>query len=402
MRRGEFILLIASLMSITAFAIDIILPAFNEISVYYGLDHDNQRQGIISYYLMGLGIAQLLFGPLSDRYGRKPVLLFSLGLYFALAIYSALTTSFSSFLLARFLQGLASGGPSVIAVALIRDRYRGKFMARVTSIAVSIFITVPIFAPLLGQLLLFIMPWRYLFYLLALYSLGIIIWVSYRMSESAPLQVEVKGLLMSSLIRYGQVLSHASSVMLLCASGILVGLMFSYLSAAQQVFVNTYQTGNLFPLYFAVIAFSIVLSSLINARIVIRFGTVRIIENAILVMLVVTCCDYFFSLWHEPNLYEYLFFQFLIIFTLGFLRPNLLARAMEKLGAIAGTASAFGGFVVNFGGATIGYIVAQQYDGTNLSLASGNVIVVLASLALLYIHRLKSKRDERLLGIKRH
>lgn len=100
MRRGEFILLIASLMSITAFAIDIILPAFNEISVYYGLDHDNQRQGIISYYLMGLGIAQLLFGPLSDRYGRKPVLLFSLGLYFALAIYSALTTSFSSFLLA--------------------------------------------------------------------------------------------------------------------------------------------------------------------------------------------------------------------------------------------------------------------------------------------------------------
>ena len=418
MQRKEFIFFLASLLAITAFAIDIIMPAFNDISSYFGLSEENQRQAIVAYYLMGLGVAQIFFGPLSDHYGRKSVLQFSLVMYVVLAISSTLVESYSSFLFCRFVMGLSSGGPSVIAVALIRDRYKGREMAQTTSLALSIFIAVPIIAPLLGQVLLAFIDWQGLFYILAVYCCMVIVWAWLRLDETAPLSAtppgipsakrltsalaDVEILVKDSYRRYRTVITNKVSVLLLAASGLLVGLMFSYLNVAQQIFVNTYHTGVMFPLYFAIVASAIVFSSLINAKIVIRLGTVRVIERAIIAMTALCLLWLAVTYYHEPSLYEFLVAQFLIIFALGFLRPNLTARALEPHGNHAGTASAFSGFMVNFGGAIVGYLISQQYDGSNASLAGGNIVVVVLALAILHYHRTFSKRVALRSGVSRH
>ena len=399
MRRVEFIFFIASLLSIVAFSVDIILPAFDKIHESFGLINSNDRQLIVTYYLFGLGVSQLLFGPLADHYGKKKVLLLTIIGFMLTSIACTLVTDFNDFLNYRFLNGFSSGGPVVIALALIRDRYRGKAMSKVVSMAVSIFIMVPIFAPLLGQILLFWLHWKTLFYLLALNSLLMALWIIFRLHAKVRKTKRTLSpskrnphFVIDTYYRYISVFRHTKSMFLFIATGVMTGLMFSYISVSQQVFTHQYNAGDIYPVYFGVVASSIVISSLLNSRIVMLYGTIKIFEISMFLMLLLNAIYFIFSWLTGINLFFYILFQFLILFLLGLFRPNIQSKSLEPMGKATGSASAINGFIVYSGGGLVGTLIAKNYDGTIFYLALGNLVAVFVSFILVYANHYLEKR----------
>lgn len=394
MRRTEFIIYVASLFAVVALAVDIILPAFDQINESFKLPEENDRQAIISLYLIGLGVSQLLFGALADYYGRKIVLNIALFGFFLSALGSTYSSDYEVFFLYRFINGFFSGGPVVIALTLIRDKYRGKAMAAIMSFTVSIFIVIPIIAPILGQILLIWFKWQVLFYTLACYSLLLLIWTIVRLKERKKVQAK-QNFFKSAIYRYYIVIKNIKSMLLITTSGILTGLMFAYISVSQQIFTKVYGVGVFYPLCFGGIAISIVISSQINARTVMKIGILKIIDKAMIYIFGINFLYFIFSWITTINLVGYILIQFFILFLLGFLRPNLQSKALESFGKMAGSAAAVNGFIIYAGGGIIGQLIANSYNGNNLSLAAGNLLAVSASLLLLctYHHLIKHESD---------
>lgn len=396
---AEFVAMTAMLMALNALAIDIMLPALPDMAVSFGLtpalEHpvqcpaaletgSNDQQLIIVSYMLGFGVSQLFYGPLTDRFGRRPVLFISLACYTLAAILCVFAPTFELLIAARVFMGASAGGSRVIAVSAARDLYVGRQMAKVMSLVMIVFMTAPILAPFIGQLMLNSgMTWHGIFWALAGFGVAMFVWVLVRLPETLPQERRVPLNPPSILRSYWRVIRTREALGYTIASGFLFGALMSYISSSEQLFHNVYDTGDMFPIWFAGAAIAMTASNLINSRIVERLGMRKISHAALIGFVAISAIHAAVAL-SGPVPFE-IFYVLLLaaFFAIGFQGPNYNAIAMERLGALAGSGAALIGFASSFVSASIGGLVARQFDCTVTPIFVGHF--VLGALALLAI-----------------
>lgn len=383
--RWEFIGLCASLMALNALAIDIMLPALQQIGASLGVEQPNHRQYVITAYIVAFGVAQLFFGPVSDRFGRRIPLLAGLAIYIAGAFAATLAPTFEVVLLCRFVQGIGAAATRVIAISIVRDAFGGRRMAEIMSLIFMVFMAIPVVAPGLGQLIMLFAEWHLIFAAMGAGALAVTLWAAARLPET--LHPEYRRPFSAKAITGGFriVLSNRSALCYTGAGMVIFGALFGFINSAQQVYVELYDLGKLFPVVFAAIASLMALSNFANSRLVGAFGMRRLSQFALLAFMLIS------SLWFAFSLAGPVPFPlFITLFTLdmlafGLLGSNFNALAMEPLGHVAGTASSVLGFTQTFGGGVIGTIIGQAYNGTVTPLAAGFCIVSILAFAMVFI-----------------
>ena len=281
--RTEFIALVAALMALNALAIDILLPALPLLGVAHDVADPNHRQLVIGAYMLGFGLAQIAFGPISDRFGRRGPLLGGMVVYVAAAFAAVLAPSFGVLLFMRLVQGLGAAATRVIAISVVRDCYSGRAMAEIMSLAFMVFMAVPILAPSLGQVILFTGPWQYVFVFMG--GLGALagVWAYFRLPETLAAENRRPLNFASVMDGFGVVLSNRVAMGYGAAGIFLFGAILGFVTQAQQIYVDIYGLGPLFPLAFAAMAGLMSLASFLNSRMVARLGMRRMSHFAVLV-----------------------------------------------------------------------------------------------------------------------
>jgi DHA1 family bicyclomycin/chloramphenicol resistance-like MFS transporter len=370
----EFIAMMAALMASNAVAVDAMLPALPDIGSSVGIVEDNQRQLVITFYLVGLGAAQLFYGPLSDRFGRKPVLTASLLLYAVFSLLAGLAGSFTLLLAARVLQGAAAAGTRVIAISVIRDRFHGSRMAQTMSFISIVFMLVPVLAPSLGQAVLVVAGWRTIFIMLALYGLLVLGWTLSRLPESLPRDRRRP-------LSFGKVreavaitLTNPLSIGNTVAVTLVMGGLFAFINSIQQIIFDVFGRPDLIGAVFASIAGPMALSSYCNGRFVQRVGARRMSFYGLCGFIVVASLHLTIAYFLGEDLVTFIILQAAMMGTCGLIMGNLGSIAMLPMGHIAGTAASVQGLITTVGGALIGLIVGQLFDGTTLPLLTGFVL----------------------------
>lgn len=384
MQPNEFVAFVAALMAVNALGVDLMLPALADIGHQLNIAAANHRQWIITAYMLGFGTGQLVYGPLADRFGRRPILLVTLAGFVGASIFAASSVTFAALLGARVLQGLMSASTRVLAVAIVRDRYSGREMARTLSVAQMIFFLVPILAPSLGQVLLAFGPWRFIFYVLAAFAAFVLAWSFTRLHESLPVAAR-HPLSMASLRRsYALTLTNRFSAGYAVAASMTFGGIIAFVSSAQQIFVDEFHAGGRFTILFAACAFSMGCASFANSRLVERLGTRLISQAAVLGLIGLSLLHVGVIAIGQETLWTYMVFQALSMTCIGLCGSNFGAMAMEPVGHIAGTASSIQGFITSVGAVIVGSLIGQSYNGTTYPLAIGYLGIGLAVLATVY------------------
>lgn len=374
--RTEFIVLVASLVAVNAFAIDIMLPGLQQIGASLGEPDPNRRQLVIPAYLLGFGLLQLVFGPLSDRFGRRGPLLVGLGIYCLAALCAFFTTDFNALVALRLVQGGGAAASAVIATALVRDVFAGNQMARIMSLVFTVLMLSPILAPSLGQGLMTVMDWRGLFGFMAGWGAIVIGWVWWRLPET--LQPEHKRpLSLKAVIEgFGIVFANRVSLAYIIGMAALFGALMGFLNSSQQIYRDVFGVETMFPLFFAGGAACSALGGMVNAQLVNRYGmrllswlALGVFGAAALAILVAALLQAL-PLWLFFGLSAVQFLVFSMILS------NYGALAMEPLGEVAGTAASTQGFLQMVPGAAIGILIGQVFNGTVIPLAIGYVAMV--------------------------
>ena len=387
---GEFVAIIALLMALNALAIDIMLPALPQIGDGLSVTRANDVQLIIIAYLLGFGPGQLLYGPLSDRFGRKPVLLAGLGLYSAASVLATVTTSFEAMLFARMLQGVGCAAPRIIALSVVRDCYQGRKMASVMSLGMMVFMAIPIVAPSIGQLITILVHWRGVFAMLLLGGLVMLLWTGSRLPETLDPANRRPIRAASIFAAYKTVLTTRQSFGYALAAALVIGTLFGFITSAQQVFVGVFGLGNWFPVAFGALAIFLGFSAFINSQLVERFGMRRMSHTALTLYLVVSLGQTALAIAvPEAGFWAFAPLLGLQFFLFGFLMSNFNALAMEPHGAIAGTASSTLGFMTTTIGAICGGLIGASFNGTIIPFAAG--FALLAALALIVVWRTEGR-----------
>lgn len=378
---GQFVALIAAMMATNALAIDSMLPALPHIGEALGIHDPNARQWVITSYLLGFGVAQLVYGSLADRYGRKPVLMVGLTLYTLFAALCAFSTSFEMLLLARFLTGLGAASTRVLAVSIVRDCYAGRQMARVMSLAFIVFLATPVIAPSLGQAVMLFASWRWIFGILSIFGLVVIAWAAIKLPETQiedRIPISVAGVTSAFKIALTDRIAMGYT---LAAALVLSGL-FGFLNSAQQVFVDVLGAGDIFPLIFAGIAGAMAVSSLLNSRIVERLGMRKVSHWALIGFIGFAAVHAVIAMSGHETLWTFSLMQAGMMFCFGLVMSNFGAIAMEPLGHVAGAAASIQGFITTIGGALCGFVIGQLFDGTTVPLTLGFTGFGLAGLLM--------------------
>ncbi|WP_246249201.1 multidrug effflux MFS transporter [Chelativorans alearense] len=383
--KAEFIALAAALMAMNAMAIDIMLPALQQIGGALGVADENSRQFVITAYIVGFGGAQLFYGPISDRFGRRGPLLTGLVIYMCAALAAAFAPSFAALLALRVLQGIGAAATRVIAVSAIRDIFGGRQMAEVLSMVMMVFMVIPVVAPSLGQLIMIFGNWPEIFLLMAGLALVVALWAWLRLPETLP-QTMRRPLSLRSVVQgFGYVLTDRIAFCYMLAATAIFGALFGFINSAQQIYVDIYGLGTWFPLLFAVGAGLMALSSFTNSRFVGRLGMRRLSHGALVTFVAVN------ALWLTLSLMGPISFPLFFVlfsasmFMFGWIGPNFNSIAMEPLGHVAGTAAAVLGFVTTLGGGLLGAMIGQAFDGTLTPLAGGYFTVSVVALILVLI-----------------
>lgn len=394
----EFITLMAVIISITALSIDMMLPALPDIGRDLGVGHANDVQLIVSVLILGMGIGQILFGPLSDCFGRKPVILTGFLVFTLGCLLSIFSNLFETMLLGRFIQGLGAAGPRTAIVAVIRDQYNGRAMAKIMSAIMAVFIFVPAIAPAIGQAVMLKTGWRTIFIVLMMQGLIAVIWFTIRQPETLPTKSRIPFSRKRILKAIFEVCSNRLSLGYTLAAGFMSGVLLSYLNCAQQIFQGIYHIGQQFPIYMASLALFIGGASFINSHIVMRFGMRKLSYRAVslFIVLMISYLTITFQMGgHSPLGMMMLFFS-LSFFCLGILFGNLNAIAMEPLGHIAGMGAAVIGSLTSLISSPLSIIIGHYYNGTTIPLAFGFVILgILTAIAMLWADssRPKTKKN---------
>lgn len=381
----EFVALVAALISLAALGIDSMLPALPAIGVALGVATENQRQFIVTAFVLGFGIAQLAHGPLADRFGRRTVLLWAIGGYVVANIACAVSASFVLLLAARVFGGAMVAATRVATVAMVRDCYHGRPMARVMSIAFMVFMIVPVLAPAFGQTVLLFANWRGIFWVVAGLSLLVWTWFFLRMPET--LHADAQQPLSVRRVAGGwkQTLSDRASLGYMLASTSLMGALYGYLNSVQQIMFDTFRHPHLLAVMFAVTAALMAAANLTNARLVMRLGTRLISHSAVTALVVLSAIHLAVALSGYETLVGFVILQALTMGCFGLATSNFSSMAMENMGGIAGTASSVQGFTSVTFGAVIGVVIGQAFDGTTAPLAAGFLICGIVSLTVVAI-----------------
>ncbi|MEQ9245358.1 MAG: multidrug effflux MFS transporter [Nitratireductor sp.] len=383
--RAEFIALAAALMSLNALAIDIMLPALQQIGAELGVDDENARQYIVTAYLAGLGGGQLIFGPISDRFGRRAPLFVGLALYVSAALIAAISPSFAVILALRFLQGIGAATTRVIAVSAIRDVFGGRQMAEVLSMVMMVFMVIPVIAPSIGQLIMIFGDWSEIFIAMAVLAIVFGTWAAIRLPETLAPENR-RELTFSSVTRgFGYVLTNRVALCYTLATTSIFGSLFGFISSAQQIYTDTFDLADWFPILFAIGAGLMAISSFTNSRLVGRIGMRRLSHTALVGFTAVSLLWLVLaSIGYMPFALFFVLFS-VAMFQFGWVGANFNSIAMEPLGHVAGTAAATQGFLTTLGGGLIGAFVGQMFDGSTVPLAAGYFITGSIAIVLVLI-----------------
>ncbi|MBN9250347.1 MAG: MFS transporter [Mesorhizobium sp. 61-13] len=385
MGKVEFIAMMAMLMALNALAIDIMLPGLQEIGASLGVESENHRQYVISAYLMGFAVAQLAYGPLADRFGRKAPMLAGLGIYIVAASLGAFAPTFEALLLFRFVHGIGSAATRVITVSIIRDVFGGRQMAEVMSLVMMVFMIVPIIAPGTGQVIMLFGEWHLIFVFMAAAAIVVSLWMKLRLPETLNPADRRPFTVRSIGEAFAIVLTNRVALCYTLASTFIFGALFGFINSAQQIYVGIYELGALFPVAFAAVAAFMSLASYLNSRLVGRFGMRRLSHGALIGFMLVSAVWFVLSLFGTIPFPLFLLLFALAMFQFGLIGSNFNALAMEPLGHVAGTASAVLGFMGTAGGGLIGALLGQAFDGTTTPLGAGFFGVALAGLVFVLI-----------------
>lgn len=381
----EIIALLAGLMALNAFAIDAMIPALPNIGESLNVARENDRQLVVVAYFLGFASTQLFWGPLADRFGRKPILAAGVILYIIFSLLCAFAWSFPLLIAGRVAMGASAAVTRVLVVAMVRDLFEGEVMARIMSLVFMVFMVVPVLAPSIGQLILLFAPWRAIFLLLGAYGLIMLAWSSLRLPET--LHPEYRRSLDAGEIANAIVatvkepLSRGYTLALTVTFGALV----AYISSIQQIVFEAFDSPDALGLVFGAIAAPMALASWTNARVVGRFGLRRVGHGAAVAFVIVTLTHLGAALAGLESLGMFILLQALTMVCFSFASSNLGTLAMDRMAAIAGTASSVQGVIGTIGAAVIGYAIGQHFDGTVLPFLSGMAACAVIALILIVL-----------------
>jgi MFS transporter, DHA1 family, multidrug resistance protein len=380
---AEFIPLMASMTAIGGMSIDGMLPALGQIGRDLHVASANDPQLVISSIFGGMIFGGLLGGPLSDSFGRKWAITFGLAIYIVGSLICATANSFPLLLAGRVLQGFGASIPGTVSIAMVRDLYAGDAMGRIMSFSMTVFLLVPIIAPLLGQSVLLVGSWRLIFFSYCVIAGIVCLWLNVRQPETLPIDKRAPFRLGPILASARQVASNRTGMAYTCAGGTIFGALLGYLNSAQQMFQDLYGVGTAFPLYFGSLAGSVGLSMILNGTLVMRFGMRRltilaftgitILSLAFLVIVLATG--------GKPPLWAMLGFLFPTFFCFGAVLGNLSGLSMQALGHVAGVAAAIFGALRLTIAMPLGLIIGRAFDGSVLPVVAGFAVLGSAALA---------------------
>ena len=381
----EFVVVIASIMALNPLAMDMMLPALPQIGSAFHIEIANRPQMVLSTFLIGFGAGQFVMGPLSDRFGRRPILLGGMTVYCVASLLAIAAPSFETLLLARALQGLGTSATRVIATSIVRDCYAGRRMASVVSLAMMVFIAVPVIAPSFGQAVMLLTQWRGIFIALMLYGVLALVWSAMRMPETLPVSERRSLAVRDVLDAFRQTITNRQTIGYALAAGGVQGSLFAFVFSSQQIFTDIYKLGHYFPLAFAAIAVGVAIAGFLNARFVGRLGMRVISHGALLGFVAIAGTMLLTAKMQMLPLAPFMALAALMMFAFGLTFANFTALAMEPQGHIAGTASSLYGSITTLLGIGIGIVIGQDYDGTLLPFATGFFLCMLASLAVVLV-----------------
>lgn len=381
-----FLVFLALMTSVVAMTIDAVLPALDAIDAELGFADPNDRQLIVMMVFVGMGLSQVVYGPLSDAIGRKRTAMLGWAVFVAGTLMAMLAETPFAMLAGRLLQGLGAGGPRIVAIAVVRDLYEGRPMARILSMVMTIFMLVPMFAPLMGQWAEMLGGWRAIFGLylaMALISGG---WYLVGVPETLDLGARRPLSPRPVLAAFVEVLGTRSTMLYTVAAMLVFGAFVVYLATAQQVLEEGYALGALFPYAFGALAFAFALAAIGNSRMVMRVGMRPLARAALVQMVAVGALAALITAGDGlPPLWLFMVLMTLIFFSVAVLFPNLNALALEPLGHVAGTAASVVNTVAMLGGVPVGYLIAQGYDGSVGPLFLGFAILGSGALAMVLL-----------------
>ncbi|MEO1013988.1 MAG: multidrug effflux MFS transporter [Pseudomonadota bacterium] len=377
---AELAVIAAAAMALNALAIDMMLPALGLIGDDLSLANPNDRQLIVGLYLIGNGVGQLFFGPLVDRFGRRPILIGSLLAYLGGSVLSVVAGSFELLLAARVFQGVSTAGSRVAIFAIIRDQYAGRRMAKLVSLAITLFMAAPIIAPALGQGVLLFAPWRGIFFALFLYGLVVFVWAFLRMPETLEPARRTRLNLGRVFASYREFFTDKCAAGYTIASAFCFGALFGYISAAEQIFFEVFSIGDQFALAFAAVAVSLGIATLTNAQLVERYGMRRLTHAALIMFVAINLSHLAVINLFGSTAINFIGFLSAAFFAIGLIGPNCSALAMERMGHIAGSAAAANGFASTTVSGILGAVIGRQFDGTTGPIVLGFAFFGVAAL----------------------
>jgi DHA1 family bicyclomycin/chloramphenicol resistance-like MFS transporter len=379
---GEFVALMATMMALVALSIDMVLPALPAIGSDLGVERANDNQLVISFLFLGFAVGQLLYGPVSDNTGRKPAVYAGLSLFIGGCVLALFARTYPMMLAGRFLQGVGVAAPRTMTIALVRDKFEGRSMARVMSYIMAVFILAPVVAPAIGQAILRVAGWRTIFGVYLTLAVITGTWFGLRQEETLASDRRIPFTAGRIWGAVREVVSTRRSLGYTVAAGLVFGSFIGYLNSAQQILQEQYALGTRFPLYFAVLAIALGCASLTNVRLVMIHGmrrlsvwSLRAVAGLSILFLAVAS-----ALAGHPPLWAFMSYLMLSFFCVGLLFTNMNVMAMEPLGHIAGTGAAVVGALSTSTSLVLGTIIGQAYDGTVLPLVRGFALLSLLSI----------------------
>lgn len=389
----EFIIIMASLMSLVALTIDALLPAITTISSMIGIIDTKNNQLLVTMIFLGLGFGQLISGPLSDSFGRKPVIYVGFIIFAMASLICVFATSLEMMVMGRILQGIGLSAPKTVSMAMVRDRFSGNYMARVMSFTVVIFILVPIIAPTIGKILLDLYGWKSIFYSQLLFGFLIMIWLWKRQPET--LQPEKRKKFKFSLFIDGtkEFLKHKNAVIFTLLSGFIMGSFIVYLSASQLIFEEQYNLKEVFPFIIAGLAIGVGFATFLNGILVIKLGMFKLVY---IFSIIFTLIPFIYILLYtgenNPSIYILIPFLFLQLSSFGFIFGNIAALAMQPIGHIAGIGAAINGFISTIMAVSIAIYIGSFMKITVFPLFIGFFVCGTISLVLIQYLNFSNKK----------
>ncbi len=375
--------MVAALMALNALAIDVFIPALQDIGEALSVVDHNRRQFVISAYIMGFGIAQLFYGTLSDRFGRRPILLFGLAVYVAASVVASYVPNFESLLIVRFVQGIGTAATRVIAVSVVRDTFGGARMASVMSLVMMVFMAVPLIAPNVGQVIILFGNWQSVFWVTGILGAVMALWSYFRLPETLHPEFRMPLTFVRVSSAFRVVVTTRTSFGYALSTALTFAVLFAFINQAEQLFTQTFELGDYFTLAFSGIAVFMAGASFMNSRLVERMGMRRLSHTALMCFagLIALALSLSLGLGAQFPFWLFCILMALIFACFGFIGTNFNALAMDPLGHVAGTASSVLGCLQTFVGGLLGAAIGYAYDGTVVPLFAGYLMLALGAIA---------------------